>query len=428
MNPALPGGAGGQSDGDRGPERGQYSASARAGYTFVPYDHLQQGRVEAPNPAALAVDVHLATLQLTGGLPSGTSLDLQLPVGQLTTRMLGAARTDRGMGDLELRVRQSLTALRPLARSRLGLTLGLVAPTGPYVAKSAAAQLPPEAEALTLGRGVVWGLAEADLRVAVTDQVAATAQLSARLPGGQTDDGYQWGPEARTTVGAQVRAASWLTVQVASDLQWRGGATEPDPFAGGRLDSANVGGWQWTAIPSASAAVPGGVTLTAGLRVPIVADVTGNQLVPGPGGVVAVSYAPAFARSSRRPARAAAAGTSPGGSAGPRPAAGATAPVPGSITVIDYWATWCGPCGEIDVRLRAAAPGWPDVVIKRVDLTAADDLASALPAPAAGLPVIELFDARGQRAALLVGADALGVVDVVERLRAASPAPREETP
>lgn len=371
--------------------------TARTSYAYVPYVRLQQGTETAPNPNELAVAVHLGQLQAQVVAPTATSLDLQLPFGALTASTVAERRTDTGLGDLELRVRQAIPKTR---RWGAGAALGAVVPTGPYVARAGAANLAPEASYLTLGRGVPWWIAELDGRIAIGANTAAFAQLTLRVPIGRAEDGFAWGAEQRTTLGGRYAVTSRLGVIATADVQWRGGASEPDPFMGGRIDSANAGGWQWTTALSVSYALRNGLSISAGTRIPVFADVVGNQLVPSIGGFVAVSYAHALAPRERR-----------------RPA---IAPKPGRWTVIDYWATWCAPCAEIDQRLQTAAARWPDVEIVRVDATAwPDPEAPALPDGAAGLPVIEVFDATGKRIELLLGDAALRVVETIDRLREA---------
>jgi thiol-disulfide isomerase/thioredoxin len=366
----------------------RWSGGARLGYTFVPYARLQQGTDDAPNPSELAIDVHLATVQAFVAAPTGTALDLQLPIGSLATRMLGGERTDTGSGDLELRVRQSLARWVPVVA--LGATLGVVLPTGQYVARSGAANVPPEATFLTLGRGVPWWLVELDASRAITTRVRVAAQLSGRGPLARASDDFAWGPETRATTSGRVTAIDRVAVAFATDLQWRGRASEPNPFDGGRVESANVGGWQLTISPAIEVAL-GDVVVTGGVRVPLYNDVVGNQLVPGIGGFVSVAYTRRLSsprRSQVEPRR-------------------------GQITVVDYWASWCEPCKVIEAELARAA--WPDVQVIRVD--ASDLPASALPAGASGLPVVEVFDETGRRRALLTGEAAKGVVDVVDELR-----------
>lgn len=377
-----------------------WSTGGRVGYTFVPYGKLQQGTKEAANQSQLAIDVHLGTAQLHLAAPTATTLDLQLPFGSLFTRSIAERRADHGIGDLELRVRQSLG---PWLRSpAIGVSAGVVLPSGDYVARSGAANLAPEASYLTLGRGVAWWLAEADSRVTVGQRTSLFVQLAGRGPLSRTEDGFAWGTELRATAGAQVSGVtSWLSLVVSSDVQWRDGASEPDPFSMGRLTSSNAGGTQWSLAPAAVVTLPGDLSVIAGVRIPLFIDVVGNQLVPQTGGFIAVSY-------TRRitPRRVA-------------PAAPQTLPVTGQLTVVDYWATWCVPCVEISRSLAAAAPRWPDVKIVKVDASEwPNDTGPALPTGATGLPAIEIFDRTGVRAILLVGAEALRVVEAVDKLRA----------
>lgn len=403
MNPALPGGA---TTADTDLDDASWSSAARVGYAFVPYGRMQQGRDEAPNPSNLAIDVHLATLQLVVAAPTATSLDVQLPAGTLVTTQLDTSTSDTGIGDLEARLRQSLARWigGPVAPA---VALGIVAPTGPYVPRTGLANLPPEASYLTLGRGVPWLLAEADTRLRVA-RTSLFAGLTARIPLARTTDELDWGSELRVTLSAQHRIIDRLALLAATDVQWRDQATEPDPFTGERAMSANAGGWQWAISPGVAFSATSELTIIAGARIPIFSDVVGNQLVPELGAFAAVSYARSLSSSPSR------ASTSSKVTSAYRPTAG-------QITVVDYWATWCTPCTEISRVLESARARWPDVHIVKIDATEwPGDGAPPLPEGSEGLPVVEIFDARGNRHALLRGQDALRVVDVVDALRTSS--------
>lgn len=385
--------------------------AARLGYTFVPYRRLQQGRTTAPNPNGLGIDVHLGTLQVNATAPTGTSLDVQLPFGALVTHSLGTSRTDNGAGDLEVRVRQSANALLRIPRFGLGVTFGAVVPTGRYVERSGAANLPPEASFLTLGRGTTWGLCELDGRTQVASRVASIAQLSMRTPLTRTKDEFDWGSEIRATVGTRITLWPWLSFMLATDVQWRGSSTEPDPFAGGRLMSANNGGWQWSLTPSLTTTLPMGFSLTAGARLPVYLDVTGNQLVPQLGGFMALSYSPRIGKHVSQPTAR-------------RSVAPVIIPIVGKITVVDYSATWCAPCADIERALAAAESRWTDVRIVRIDASNwPDPSAPRLPGGATGLPVVEILDQYGRRVALLLGVAARDVVQRVDEFRVTQPVP-----
>jgi len=381
-------------------EEDAWSVVGRIGYTFVPYGKLQQGTEVAENPNQLGIDVHLGTLQMQLAAPTGTALDVQLPFGSLLTSTILDRRTDHGIGDLELRLRQRLD--RWLRAPATSVTAGLVVPTGPYVARSGAANLPPEASFITLGRGVPWLLAEADGRLSLGKRTAVFAQVGARVPVGRTADDFAWGTELRAVAGLQVsRLTPWLSVIVSAELQWRAGASEPDPFSMERLTSANVGGTMWSVSPAVVFEAPADLSIIAGARIPLRNDVTGNQLVPGIGGFIAVSYAKRIT-----PRRDRARTFEPPPSSGER------------LTIVDYWATWCKPCSVISRLLDEAAGRWPDVRIVKVDANDwPSETAPALPAEATGLPAIEILDAAGRRVVLLQGDSALRVVEIVDKLR-----------
>jgi thiol-disulfide isomerase/thioredoxin len=386
VNPSLPGGASAVEI-----EPGDWSAGARLGYAFVPYGRLQQGMREAANPSGLGIDVHLATLQLVVAAPTNTSLDLQLPAGTLITTTVDEQRSDSGLGDLEVRVRQAFAR----APFTFAGALGIVAPTGPYVARSGEVNLAPEASYLTLGRGIAWWLVDLDASLRI-DRTTLAAQVAARGPVSRTSDEFAWGPELRVALTGRYTVTRRVSALATGELQWRGGASEPDPFSDGRLDAANAGGWAISLMPAASVLVGGGVQVVAGARIPLVNDVTGNQLVPQLGGFVSVSYTQPLVRPRRQ----------------------RFAPTAGTITVVDYTATWCAPCADIARALAAAAPRWPDVRIVTIDASGWPGDGPALPPGATGLPAVEVFDTTGTRRMLLLGKDALRVVDEVDALRA----------
>jgi thiol-disulfide isomerase/thioredoxin len=279
------------------------------------------------------------------------------------------------------------------------------------VAKSGAVNLPPEASFLTLGRGVTWGVVEAQVSLPLSKKLSTYAQFSARSPFSRTEDDFEWGDEARAVVGGQRQLPYGLAALAIAELQWRGRASEPDPFTGGRVESANAGGTWWTLTPALSYRASELFSILGGLRVPLRSDVHGNQLVPGVGGFLALSSSWSKKRGKPLPEKLDL-GTV---------AFVAPKPVLGSITIVDYWATWCAPCKEIDAALKNAEPKWNKVEILRVDSTGWPDDGVVLPGQAKGLPVIEIYNAKGVRTHLLTGNDALKVVEIVDTLVTSPP-------
>jgi thiol-disulfide isomerase/thioredoxin len=76
----------------------------------------------------------------------------------------------------------------------------------------------------------------------------------------------------------------------------------------------------------------------------------------------------------------------------PEPAPGVElAPVPGKMTIIDVWATWCEPCKTLEPVLVDLVRAHPDTLaLRRVDVTDSDEWS-------AKLPHVRVFDASGKK-------------------------------
>jgi thiol-disulfide isomerase/thioredoxin len=71
-------------------------------------------------------------------------------------------------------------------------------------------------------------------------------------------------------------------------------------------------------------------------------------------------------------------------------------PVPGKITVFDFWATWCEPCADLEHELQELARRHPgDVAIRKINTVDGDSPASQKYLVNFTLPHIKVFGRDG---------------------------------
>ena len=93
--------------------------------------------------------------------------------------------------------------------------------------------------------------------------------------------------------------------------------------------------------------------------------------------------------------------------------------VRGKVTVVDFYADWCGPCRMISPYLEKLAKDDSDVVLRKVDvvrwgspITQRYNIRS--------IPHIEIYDRAGKLVGTVSGADQRKVADLVTKAKAAS--------
>lgn len=79
--------------------------------------------------------------------------------------------------------------------------------------------------------------------------------------------------------------------------------------------------------------------------------------------------------------------------------------VRGKITLVDYYADWCGPCNVIESRLEHYMVAHPNLAIRRADIGKWNNAAAAQATHlgAEALPYIRVYDAHGKFVASVTG-------------------------
>ncbi len=377
--------------------------------------------------------MHLISLQAGVDLSQGFGLQLTAPLVRAeSTRLfsgdsaakgfddVGNALTetaDQGLGDVEARLRFNLGTLTGLMGGnipRVTVHAGAVAPTGNFIIKGQS----DVSRYVSVGRGVWWALAGVDVTGQVFDWLGYLAQVAARVPVGTVlgAEGYlfRWGPEVRVNAGPTVAILpGLLAVALGAEMLWRDPGEERIYRESGIGPFPNGGGTFWTATATVQVQLPANLSLVASGRLPLAFDVNGIQPVVGPGIFAGLSWNWAGAPPTLAPAVVDAPAPWKVGEP-PQSQLIAALLVPGKVTIVDYWASWCEPCKKLAPEVEAFAEAREDVVLRKVDATdwSLAQMREHLPA-VAGLPVVDIYGRDGKLVARRVGTPCFAFADDV---------------
>lgn len=90
---------------------------------------------------------------------------------------------------------------------------------------------------------------------------------------------------------------------------------------------------------------------------------------------------------------------------------------PGHVTVVDYWATWCGACELVDERLMATIVDEPAIVVRKIDV-GDGETPVARQHQVGALPHLRIYDRAGNLRHVLTGNDAFAAGDLARALAA----------
>jgi thioredoxin 1 len=78
-------------------------------------------------------------------------------------------------------------------------------------------------------------------------------------------------------------------------------------------------------------------------------------------------------------------------------------PVPGKVTLVYFWAAWCGPCKALSPALQQMADSDHNIALKKIN--ADENTTEVQEQNITALPVVQVYNRGGSLVGTVVGAD-----------------------
>jgi thioredoxin 1 len=91
------------------------------------------------------------------------------------------------------------------------------------------------------------------------------------------------------------------------------------------------------------------------------------------------------------------------------------APVSGKVTLVYFWAAWCGPCRIVTPALQEMAANDADIALSKIDLTNAKEESYGVKA----LPTVKVYNRGGSLVGTVQGANVGKVKSYVAQAKSA---------
>ena len=95
--------------------------------------------------------------------------------------------------------------------------------------------------------------------------------------------------------------------------------------------------------------------------------------------------------------------------------------VTGKVTVVDFYAEWCGPCRELSPILEARVKSDPDLVLRKIDIVNWDSAVSQQ-FKLKVVPFVQVYDRTGQKVGEIAGFNANQFDDFIQAAKNPLPA------